>query len=117
MKQLPIRGASVVTPSLGEDELKQALAKLGVKAVYSDADVHALYFSIAAVYGAWMAEEESKQVSAVAAALRETGKNLVKASRLLNGRATGLRTQIEREVTARVTDILRRIRRSVQPKN
>jgi hypothetical protein len=35
-----------------------------------------------------------------------TGKNLIEVSRLLNGRATGLRSQIELEVTALTTEIL-----------
>ncbi len=108
MKQLPIRGASAVTPSLSQDELKRALSGLGVIAVYSDEDISKLYRDLASVYGAWMAEQESKQVSAVTAALRETGKNLIKASRLLNGRATGLRSQVEFEVTTQVIAILKR---------
>jgi hypothetical protein len=53
-----------------------------------------------------MSEEEAKLVSPVASALRTTGKNLIEASKLLNGRATGFRNQIELEVTNLTTEIL-----------
>jgi hypothetical protein len=70
----------LATPMLGEAEFEHALAKLGVAAVFSEADVHETYLEIAGVYGAWLAEEESKEVSSVATALRRTGKNLIEAS-------------------------------------
>jgi len=106
MKQLPIRGASVATPKLGEDELRRALSQLGVIAVYSDADVHELYLGLGALYGAWIAEQESREILPVARALLKTGKSLNEASRLLNGHATGFRTQTEREVTSQVIAVL-----------
>jgi hypothetical protein len=86
MKRLPIRGASVLTPRLGEDKLKQALADLRVLAVYTDADVHEVYLGLAAVSGRWMAEEEAKQVDPIAKALLSTGRNLTEAARLLRDR-------------------------------
>jgi hypothetical protein len=106
MKQLQIRGASVATPMLGEPELEHALAKLGVAAVFSEADIHETYMEIAGVYGAWLAEEESKEVSSLASGLLRTGKNLIEASKLLGGRQTGLRNQVELEVTSRVIEIM-----------
>jgi len=106
MKRLPVRGAPVVTPRQSEDELKRALSKIGVIAIYSEAEIHDLYLDLAGVYGVWMAEEESKETLPVAAVLLKTGKSLIAASRLLNGRATGLRTQIEYEVTSQVIEIL-----------
>jgi hypothetical protein len=106
MKRLPVRGASVLTPRLGEDKLKQALADLRVIAVYTDADVREIYFALAAVCGRWMAEEEAKQVDPVAKALLNTGRNLTEASRLLNGRAAGLHDSIEVEVTSQVFDAM-----------
>jgi hypothetical protein len=106
MRKLPIRGASSVSPILSEDELKNVLGRLGVAAALSDTDVHALYLEIATIYGAWMSEEEAKLVSPVAKALRSTGKNLIETSKLLNGRATGLRNQVELEVTNLTTEIL-----------
>jgi hypothetical protein len=106
MKQLHIRGTSFVTPELGQSELEHALAKLGVAAVFSEADIHQTYMEIAGVYGAWLAEEESKEVSSVATALRRTGKNLIEASMLLSGRQTGLRNQVELEVTSRLIEIM-----------
>ena len=80
MKQLHIRGTSFVTPELGQSELEHALAKLGVAAVFSEADIDQTYMEIAGVYGAWLAEEESKEVSSVATALRRTGKVVVEVS-------------------------------------
>jgi hypothetical protein len=106
MKQLQIRGASLATPMLGEAEFEHALAKLGVAAVFGEADIHETYLEIAGVYGVWLAEEESKEVSSVATALRRAGKNLIEASELLNGRETGMRSQVELEVTSRVIEIL-----------
>jgi hypothetical protein len=106
MKRLPIRGTSLMTPALSEEDLKDVLCKLGVAAAFNDADVHAVYLEIAKIYGAWMSEEEAKQVSPVASALRSPGKHLIEASRLLSGRATGLRNQVELEVTTLTTQIL-----------
>ena len=106
MKRLPIRGTSLMTPALSEEDLKDVLGKLSVVAAFNDAEVHAVYLEIAKIYGTWMSEEEAKEVSAVASALRSTGKNLLEASRLLNGRATGLRSQVELEVTTLTTEVL-----------
>jgi hypothetical protein len=106
MKQLAIRGASLMTPARSEENLKEVLGKLGVLAAFNDAEIHEVYSEIAKIYGSWMAEEEAKLVSPVASALRSAGKNLIEASRLLNGRATGLRNQVELEVTTLTTEIL-----------
>jgi hypothetical protein len=106
MKRLPIRGASLLTPRLGEDELKQALADLRVIAVYSDADIQEVYLALAALCGRWLAEEVAKQVDPVAKALLSTGKNLIEAVRLISGRSTGLRDAIECEVAAQVIDAM-----------
>jgi hypothetical protein len=106
MKQLAIRGASLMTPTLSEEDLKGVLGKLGVLAAFNDAEVHEVHLEIAKICGVWMAEQQSKLVSPVASALRSTGKNLIKASRLLNGRATGFRNHVELEVTTLTTQIL-----------
>jgi hypothetical protein len=96
----------LTTPALSEEDLKDVLGKLGVLAVFNDGEIHEAYFEIAKIYGSWMAAEESKLVSPVASALRSTGKNLIEASRFLNGRAIGLRNQVEFEVTTLTTQIL-----------
>ncbi|MGB6759837.1 MAG: hypothetical protein WBE82_18435 [Xanthobacteraceae bacterium] len=106
MKRLPIRGASLLTPRLGEDKLKQAFADLRVIAVYTDAEIREVYFLLASVCGRYLAEEEAKQVDPVAKALLSTGKNLREASRLLNGRSTGFHDSVELEVTAQVIDAM-----------
>jgi hypothetical protein len=78
----------------------------GSTAAFNDAEVHEVHLEIAKIYGVWMAEEESKLVSPVESALRSTGKNLIEASRLLNGRTTGLRDRVQLEVTTLTTEIL-----------
>jgi len=49
MKRLKTRGASVMTPRLNESDLKDALGKLGVIAVFGDAEIHKLYLSLAKI--------------------------------------------------------------------
>ena len=58
MKRLPRTGQSLVVPRLKERELKLALDKLGAAAAYDGASIHELYQKRAAVYGAWLAEDE-----------------------------------------------------------
>jgi hypothetical protein len=95
-----------MTPACSEEDLKGVLGKLGVVAAFNDAEVRKLYLEIAKIYGSWMSEEEAKQVSPVASALRRTGMHLIETSRLLNGRVTGLRNQVELEVTTLTTEAL-----------
>ena len=95
-----------MTPRLSGGELKNALGKLGVAAVFSDADVDQLHLEIAAICGLWLSEQEAKRAPPVAKALRRTGKGLIEASNLLDGRATGLRSIIELEVTSQTIEIL-----------
>jgi hypothetical protein len=106
MKRLNTRGSSLMTPKLSEGELKHALGKLGVAAVFSDADVYELYLEIAAICGLWLSEQGAKEAPPVAKALKRTGKGLMEASSLLNGHATGLRSTIQLEVTSRAIAIL-----------
>lgn len=40
MKQLAIRGASLMTPALSEEDLKYVLGKLGVLAAFNDTEIH-----------------------------------------------------------------------------
>ena len=68
VKRLPIAGTSLATPTLGEDELKRVLDERLSK-VFDDAEIHALYMKIAAVYGAWFSEQESRQTKPVAKAM------------------------------------------------
>jgi hypothetical protein len=100
VKRLPITGASLAAPALGEDELKRVLDELGVSKFFDDSEVHALYMKIAAVYGAWYSEQESRQVEPVAKALLTTAKDLLEASKFLSGRETGFRTHVEVETTS-----------------
>jgi hypothetical protein len=60
MKQLAIRGASLMTPARSEENLKEVLGKLGVLAAFNDAEIHEVYSEIAKIYGSWMAEERKQ---------------------------------------------------------
>jgi len=63
---------------------------------------------IAAVYGAWFSEQESREVKPVARALLTTAKDLLKAANLLSGHETGFRTHVEVETTSAVARALAR---------
>jgi hypothetical protein len=71
-----------MTPRLNESDLKEALGTLGVIAVFGDAEIHKLYLSLAEIYGAWRSEQESMEAQPVAHALRNTGRNLMAASKI-----------------------------------
>ena len=106
MKRLPIAGASTATPRLDEGELRRVLSELGVSAAFRDADVRELYVKIAGIHGAWLAEQEAKEVEPVAKALLSTAKNLSDAAKLLSGHESGLRTHIEIEATSATARIM-----------
>jgi Rad3-related DNA helicase len=106
MKRLPTTGASIATPRLEESKLKDALRDLGVAEAFDDAAVHELYLRIAEIHGAWLSEQEAKEVSPVAKALRSAAKNLTEASKLLSGHETGLRTHVEFEATSHAARIM-----------
>jgi hypothetical protein len=108
VRRLPITGASLATPALGEDELKRALDELGVSEFFDDGERHALYMKIAAVYGAWFSEQESRQVKPVAKALLTAAKGLLEAAKFLSGHETGFRTHVEVETTSAAAQALAR---------
>ena len=106
MKRLPITGASLATPNLEEEELKHALGKLGAAAVFDDAAVHDLYMRLAAIHGAWLAEQEAKKVPPVASALRRAGTCLVEIATLLSGHENGFQTHATVETTSQTARML-----------
>ncbi len=95
-----------MTSKLSESDLKGALGKLRVAAVFSDAEVHELYLSIAAIYGKWLSEQEAMEVSPVPKRLRNLGHNLIDTSNVLGGLETGLRNRVDTEVTSQAIKIL-----------
>jgi hypothetical protein len=105
MRKLPIR-TTLVTPERHETELKSALNRIGLAAVLSDEDIHAVYMDLAQICGAWSAEKASMGASTVSQALSRTGKNLTEASRLFSGFETGLRSAVESEATSLAAEIL-----------
>ncbi len=108
MGRLPITGASLATPALGEDEFKRVLDELGVREFFEDGEIHSLYMKIAAVYGAWFSEQESREVKPVAKALLTTAKGLLEAGKLLSGHETGFHTHVEVETTSAAARVLAR---------
>jgi hypothetical protein len=106
MTRFPASGATVASPALDERELKRVLADLRVDQVLGQAAVHEVYSSLAAIVGQWLSEQERLEVSPVAKALLSTAKNLSEASQLLSGLETGMHTDFEIEVTARIADYL-----------
>lgn len=108
MRRLPITGASLSTPALGEDELKRVLDEVGVSEFFDDREKHALYMKIAAVYGAWFSERESREVKPVAKAVLTTAKGLLEAAKFLSGDETGFRTHVEIETTSAAARALAR---------
>ena len=106
MKRLLKRGASLLTPSRTEGDLKVALCELGAASSLDDAAIHDLYFRIAQICGSWFSEQEAAEVSPISKALRSTGKSVLEASQLLSGHKTGLRTHIEIEAISQLAGIL-----------
>ena len=105
MRRLPIRTA-LVTPARDKTELKSALNRIGLAAVLSDADVHAVYMNLAQICGNWSAEQAAMNASPVSQALLHTAKSLTETSRLFSGHETGFRSAIESEATSLVAEIL-----------
>jgi hypothetical protein len=106
MKHLPKTGQSLVAPCLTERELKLALDELGAAAAYDEASIHQLYLKLAAVYGAWFAQEAAKHVTPVAQALRKAGADLREVVTLFSGHETGFRTGVEIEAASQLKRIL-----------
>ena len=98
----------MATPKLGEAKLKGVLAGLGAAAVFDDAAVHNLYMKLAAIHGAWLAEQEAKQVPPVASALRRAGKGLIEIAELLSGHETGFQTHVTVQTTSQTALMLAR---------
>ena len=108
MKRLPTTGASLATPVLGEDDFKRVLAELGAEAVFDDAAAHDLYMMLAAIHGAWLAEQLTKQVSPIASALRRAGTGLIEIATLLSGHETGFQAHVTVETTSQTVRTLAR---------
>src|ERR1041385_3083465 len=106
MKRLAITGAPLVCGPLTAADLKEALVRLSVGAAFDDIAVQDLYYQLGKISGEWLANEESKESSSVASALRQTGKNLKAAAQLLSGKDTGFRTTTEIFATRLATEAL-----------
>jgi hypothetical protein len=106
MPRLPTSGASVMTPCREESELGRVLSKLCPGITFDEAIVHKYYMTLASLIGGWLSEHGRLETSPVKKALLTMAKDLSAASVLLSGLETGLRTDLEIEITSRVQKLM-----------
>ncbi len=106
MKRVRKSGVSIMTPQLDEAELKQALERLGVATHFDRKATDEIYLNLAVICGTWLDEQETKDSSPIAKALRSLGCNLEEASHLLGGNRTGIQSTIETVVTGEAIRLL-----------
>jgi hypothetical protein len=106
MTRLPTSGSSVVTPCREESELKHVLFKLCPANTFDDDSVHEHYVKLASLIGGWLSELGRLETSPVKKTLLATAKNLTAAAALFSGLETGLRSDLETEVTRRVQNMM-----------
>jgi len=106
MPRLSASGSSLMTPCRDESELKGVLTKLCPDALLDDATVHHHYMILASLIGGWLSEQSRLETAPVKNALLTLAKNLSEASALLSGLATGIRNNLETEITSRILNLL-----------
>ena len=106
MKRLAITGATLACGPLTPTDLREALVRLSAGAPFDDEAVQDLYFQLGTISGEWLDNEQSKEASSVASALRLAGNNLKAAAQLLSGKDDGFRTTIEIFATRLATQAL-----------
>jgi len=106
MTRLPTSGASLMTPYREESELKHVLSKLCPAHTFNDDAVHEYYVKLASLIGGWLSELGRLETSPVKKTLLATAKNLTAASALFSGLETGLRSDLETEVTRLVQNMM-----------
>jgi hypothetical protein len=92
VKRLAITGATLASGHLSTKDLQDALVGLGAAGMFDDVAVRDLYFQLAKISGGWLNNEQSKEASSVAVALRRAGNDLTRIADLLTGNYTGFRT-------------------------
>jgi len=95
-----------MTPCRGESELKGVLTKVCPDALLEDSTVHHYYMMLASLIGGWLSEQSRLETSPVKNALLTMAKNLSQASALLSGLETGIRSNLETEITSRILNLL-----------
>ena len=106
MPRLPTSGASVMTPCREESELGRVLSELCPGITFDEAIVHKYYMTLASLIGGWLSEQGRLETSPVKKALLTMAKDLTAASVLLSGLETGLRSDLEIEITSRVQKLM-----------
>jgi hypothetical protein len=106
MPRLPTSGASMMTPCREETELGRVLSELCPGITFDEALVHKYYMTLASLIGGWLSEQGRLETLPVKKALLTMAKDLSAASVLLSGLETGLRTDLEIEITSRVQKLL-----------
>ncbi len=106
MPRLPTSGASLMVPCRQELELKRVLSELCPDTIFDDAVVNRHYLTLASLIGGWLAERSRLETSPVKNALLTVAKNLGEITTFLSGLDTGLRGDLEMEVTSRVQKLM-----------
>jgi hypothetical protein len=106
MERLQIRGATLLTPSGTNDDIKLVLRRLGVDSAFDEVAIDEIYFRLSKIIGRWFEEQSAKNASPVAKALLRTGKQLIAAAELLGGHETGFQSHVKIESTSSVKSLL-----------
>jgi hypothetical protein len=106
MPRLLTSGASVMTPCREESELGRVLSELCRGITFDEAIIHTYYMALASLIGGWLSEQERLETSPVKKTLLTLAKDLSAASALLSGLETGLRSDLEIEITSRVQNLM-----------
>jgi len=106
MTRLPASGVSLMTPCRDKSELKEVLSELCPETTFDDATLDKYYMTLASLIGGWLSEQGRLETAPVKKALLKLAMDLNAASTLLSGLESGLRNDLEIEITRRVRDLL-----------
>jgi hypothetical protein len=95
-----------MTPCRQESELGRVLSELCPGITFDEAVVHNYYVTLASLIGGWLSEQGRLETSPVKKTLLTLAKDLSAASALLGGLETGLRSDLEIEITSRVQNLM-----------
>jgi hypothetical protein len=95
-----------MTPCREETELGRVLSELCPGIAFDEAVVHHYYVTLASLIGGWLSEQGRLETSPLKKTLLTLAKDLSAASVLLSGLETGLRTDLEIEITSRVQKLM-----------
>ena len=106
MPRLKTSGSSLMSPSREESELKRVLCELTEGHDFDDQNVDQYYLTLASIIGGWLSELARLETEPVKKTLLTMANNLRGASALLGGLETGIRSDIEIDVSSRVLNLM-----------